>query len=173
MMNSTVRELDVRPILRNGGEPFQAIMNAVSDLGPNQGLRLLATFCPKPLLGVMKERGFDHVAREISGGDWEVIFTPRPGHDDGLAASTGAADASNWPEPVAHLDLVDLDPPEPMVRILAVVERLQAGEVLFAALSREPIFLFPELQKRGHHWVGNFDATGTTFRIFVRAGGPS
>ena len=30
-------ELDVRPILRAGGEPFQEIMEAVSKLGPGQG----------------------------------------------------------------------------------------------------------------------------------------
>ena len=33
-----VAELDVRPILRDGGEPFQAIMAAVAALGPDQVL---------------------------------------------------------------------------------------------------------------------------------------
>lgn len=169
-MNPAVRELDVRPILKNGGEPFQAIMDAVNGLGTNQRLRLLATFYPRPLLGVMKERGFDHEAREIGGGDWEVIFIPSPGRGGDISASAEAADAAAWPDPSTYLDLADLEPPEPMVRILAAVEQLPSGQVVFAALSREPIFLFPELERRGHQWVGSFDATGTVFRIFIRVG---
>lgn len=68
--------LDVRDILKAGGEPFSRIMQAVEALTPGQGLRLLATFKPVPLFTVMAQRGFGHAEREIGGGDWEVIFTP-------------------------------------------------------------------------------------------------
>lgn len=161
--------LDVRPILRSGGEPFQAIMQAVQELKPGQGLKLLATFRPQPLFRVMDGRGFDHEAREIEGGDWEVIFTPRP-EAPPVATSADGDRPETWPDPVRHLDLSDLDPPEPMVRILAAAEALEPGEVLFAVLSREPLFLFPELTKRGHQWAGNFDASGSAYRILVRVG---
>lgn len=67
--------LDVRDTLKNGGEPFSQIMQAVEALAPGQGLRLLATFKPVPLFGVMAQRGFGHTERAIGGGDWEVIFT--------------------------------------------------------------------------------------------------
>lgn len=161
--------LDVRPILRSGGEPFQAIMQAVQDLRPGQGLRLLATFRPQPLFRVMEGRGFDHAARKIEGGDWEVLFTPQP--DAARVETSVDADRPEaWPDPSDHLDLTDLDPPEPMVRILAAAEALEPGEVLFAVLSREPLFLFPELTKRGHQWAGNFDETGSAYRILVRVG---
>ena len=39
-----------------------------------------------------------------------------------------------------------------------------------AVLSREPVFLFPELTRRGHQWAGNFDETGSAYRILVRIG---
>ncbi|CAM5218600.1 TusA-related sulfurtransferase OS=Bosea thiooxidans OX=53254 GN=ARD30_06025 PE=4 SV=1 [Bosea thiooxidans] len=52
------RELDVRPMLRAGEEPFQAIMDAVSALAPGQSLRLIAPFRPVPLFSVMANRGF-------------------------------------------------------------------------------------------------------------------
>lgn len=68
--------LDVRDILKAGGEPFSQIMQAVEGLTLGQGLRLLATFKPVPLFTVMAQRGFGHSEREIGGGDWEVIFTP-------------------------------------------------------------------------------------------------
>lgn len=78
--------LDVRDILKAGGEPFSHIMQAVENLSPGQGLRLLATFKPVPLFGVMAQRGFGHTEREIGGGDWEVIFTPA----QAASAVTGA-----------------------------------------------------------------------------------
>ncbi|MCR6500090.1 DUF2249 domain-containing protein [Shinella sp. CPCC 101442] len=161
--------LDVRPMLRSGGEPFQAIMQAVQDLRPGQGLKLLATFRPQPLFRVMEGRGFDHEVREIEGGNWEVLFTPQP-EAVPVAVSVDADRPETWPDPSEHLDLTDLDPPEPMVRILAAAEALEPGNVLFAVLSREPLFLFPELTKRGHQWAGNFDEAGSTYRILVRVG---
>ncbi|MCF1449310.1 DUF2249 domain-containing protein [Agrobacterium vitis] len=164
-------ELDVRPLLKNGGEPFQAIMQAVMGLEPGQGLKLYATFCPTPLFDVMANRGFAHQASEIEGGDWEVVFTPKPlDHAEVISSNAGAPQA--WPEPERQLDLTDLDPPEPMVRILAAAEKMQPGAVMFVLLAREPLFLFPELIKRGHQWAGNFDDLGETFRMLIRIGSP-
>ena len=77
----------------------------------------------------------------------------------------------SWGNPIEELDLVDLEPPEPMVRILEALEDLKPGDVLFALLAREPVFLFPELAKRQHEWAGNFDASGTAYRLLVRHGG--
>lgn len=160
-------ELDVRPLLANGVEPFPQIMSAVEALSPQQGLRLLAPFRPEPLFNVMRRRGFSHQVRELGGGDYEVCFLPAAAS---VAHSQDAASADIWPEAVLELDLTDLDPPQPMVRILAELEGMQPGEVLFALLSREPVFLFPELQRRGHQWVGSHDETGTVFRMLVRRG---
>jgi TusA-related sulfurtransferase len=164
-------ELDVRPILLSGGEPFGAIMASVERLQPGQRLRLLATFKPVPLFQVMARRGYDNEAREIGDGDWEVIFTPAGGDgtiDDGTGAS--AASAANWPDPARYLDCTEIEPPQPLVEILAALEAMPAGEVLFALLGREPVFLFPELKARGHAWVGDFDETGKAYRLMVRAG---
>lgn len=169
-MTTPYKELDVRPILRNGGEPFQAIMEAVQSLKPGEGLRLLATFKPEPLFRVMGKRGFSHEASEIGGGEWQVLFTPEAGGPADVAASSDAVSAASWAEPVFHLDLTDLDPPEPMARILSRTELMDPGEVLFALLSREPVFLMPELEKRGHQWVGNYDETGTAYRMLIRIG---
>jgi hypothetical protein len=58
------------------------------------------------------------------------------------------------------------------VKILATAETMQPGEVLAALLRREPLFLFPELAKRGHSWRGGFEADGKTYRVLVRIGIP-
>ncbi len=164
-------ELDVRPILRAGGEPFGKIIETVAALGAGTGLRLLATFEPTPLFHVLGSKGFSHEARQLDGGDWEVIF--RPSADakaPGSGALTSPDDDSEWPQPVRDLDNRDLDPPEPMVRILAATEVMREGEVLSALLCREPTFLLPELAKRGHRWRGGFEPDAKTYKILVRVG---
>lgn len=173
-MSQTFVDLDVRPILRDGGEPFGAIMSAVAALAPDQGLRLYATFKPVPLFQVLGAKGFEAEAREIDDGDWEVTFRRA------VAAEAEAPrtvpqpdDPATWPAPLCHLDNRDLDPPEPMVRILAALETLGDGEVLSALLCREPMFLLPELAKRGHRWHGALDADGSTYRILIRAAAPA
>lgn len=168
-MKTEFIDVDVRPILRAGGEPFSVIMQAVEGLEPGQGMRLFATFKPIPLFGVLGSRGFSHEAIELDGGEWEVLFRPEQASPSPPSIDPGA-DASAWPEPSIELDNRDLDPPEPMVRILEAIERMKAGEVLSALLLREPRFLFPELAKRGHHWRGGFDAGRKTYRISIRVG---
>ncbi len=168
---TTFVDLDVRPIQRSGGEPVAKIIETVAGLGPATGLRLLATFEPTPLFHVLGSKGFSHEARQLDGGDWEILF--RPGASAPAAAGETLAspgDDSEWPQPVRHLDNRDLDPPEPMVRILAALEAMREGEVLSALLCREPTFLLPELAKRGHRWRGGFEPDGQTFKILVRVG---
>jgi uncharacterized protein (DUF2249 family) len=162
-------ELDVRPTLRAGGEPFGEIMATTSRMTAGQSLRLLATFEPKPLFHVLGSQGFSHEAREIGGGDWEVIFTKTA--VKAAAPAAAAPDTSGpWPTPVQSLDNRGLEPPEPMVRTLAEIEKMKQGEVIEALLEREPVFLYRELAKRGHSWKGDFEDNGKTFRLFVRKG---
>jgi uncharacterized protein (DUF2249 family) len=168
---TTFVDLDVRPLLRSGGEPFGEIMKTVAALGPGQGLRLFATFKPVPLFSALGARGFSHEEKEIGGGDWEVLFSPTGAPAAAPAAPPPApADDTAWPEPVQSLDNRDLDPPEPMVRILAATETMKEGEVLSALLCRKPMFLIPELEKRGHRWQGDFEPDGKTYRILVQIG---
>jgi len=170
-MMTTIVELDLRPMLRAGGEPFEKIMQTVAALDPDQGLRLFATFKPTPLLRVLESKGFVHEAKELEGGEWEVLFRPsKAAAADGDAGTVLPMDNSAWPEPVQQLDNRDLDPPEPMVRILAAIETMKQGEVLSALLCREPMFLLPELAKRGHHWRGGFEPDGKTYKILVKIG---
>jgi uncharacterized protein (DUF2249 family) len=157
-----LRELDVRQILRDGGMPFQLIMDTFASLAPGEGVRLHAIFEPTPLIRQLSSRGFSSNSRRISDDDWEIDFLP-------AASEPDAAQEAVWPEPVWNLDLTELPPPEPMERILARLEMMDSGEVLFALLNREPLFLFTELKERGHEWVGGFDETGKVYRILIRA----
>jgi uncharacterized protein (DUF2249 family) len=162
-------DVDVRPILRSGGEPFSIIMSALSGLEPGQGLRLYATFKPVPLFAVLADKGFAHSERALDGGEWEVLFMPAETKPKQAAPAAASPGFNDWPEPAVKLDNRDLDPPEPMVRILATAEQLGPGETLSALLRREPVFLFPQLEKRGFRWLGGFTPDGTAYELTVRA----
>lgn len=171
-MTGNFVDLDVRPALRAGEEPFEQIMAAVAALSPGQGLRLFATFKPIPLLHVLGSKGFTHELKELEEGEWEVLFAPA---DQASAAMeidivASAETKGEWPSPIRELDNRDLEPPEPMVRILAALEDMREGEVLSALLCREPVFLLPELSKRGHQWQGAFEPDGATYKILISAG---
>lgn len=67
-------ELDVRQVLKDGGEPFGEIMQAIAQVPSDGALRLRATFKPVPLFGVLRVRGFKHWVEYGEGDDWVVWF---------------------------------------------------------------------------------------------------
>lgn len=162
-------DVDVRPILRAGGEPFSVIMATLEHLQPGQGLRLFASFKPVPLFAVMADKGFAHSAQPLDGGEWEVLFTPAVVAPEPTGRAAAASIFDNWPEPALKMDNRDLEPPEPMVRILAAADRLAPGETLSVLLRREPVFLFPQLEKRGFRWLGGFTPDEAAYELTVRA----
>jgi len=166
--------VDVRPELRAGGEPFPRIMQAVANLEPGQTLRLLATFEPVPLYAVLGRKGLAHRAIHHGEEDWEILFTPDPdpasvSPPPPPAAGSHAGDGSGWPAPKQSLDNRNLQPPEPMVRILSALEQLAPGEVMEAWNDREPLLLYPELEARGAAIQMRQEVAGV--RLLIRRGG--
>ena len=70
--------VDARPIIAGGGEPFDAIMAAVSSLQDGEDLVILAPFEPVPLEGVLSSQGFTYEASDLGDGDWQVTFRHQP-----------------------------------------------------------------------------------------------
>jgi uncharacterized protein (DUF2249 family) len=56
------------------------------------------------------------------------------------------------------IDNRGLEPPEPMVRILAALAKLPEGDSIIALMDREPLLLYPELERRGCEWDFREDA---------------
>lgn len=68
-------ELDVRPMLARGEEPFETIMATVAELG-DRSLLLISPFEPTPLLGVLSSQGFGYEVDKVSDTEWRTRFTP-------------------------------------------------------------------------------------------------
>jgi len=49
-----------------------------------------------------------------------------------------------------ELDLRELEPPEPMIRILTTLEALSPGGEIIALLPRNPVYFLPRLEEAGH-----------------------
>jgi len=75
MSTGKFRTLDVRPTLKNGGEPFSLISKEVASLKPDEGLILITPFLPSPLIEHLKSSGFDARPQSQSDGSWQTIFT--------------------------------------------------------------------------------------------------
>ena len=53
-------ELDVRPILAENRDPLKTILATINNLRGDEGLKLVNTFEPVPLIHLLSERGFTH-----------------------------------------------------------------------------------------------------------------
>ncbi len=72
-------QLDVRPAMARGDDPFALIMAAVAGLGPAEPFELIAPLDPVPLYDVLGGRGFEHQTEPLGGGDYRVVFRRQVG----------------------------------------------------------------------------------------------
>ncbi len=149
-------EVDARPILARGEEPFAAIVAAAAGVPAGQALRLLVGFEPVPLYGVLAKQGFVPRARQLEPDLWEVLFVRQAGGQTRGTPPTPPPAAGPLPaappvEPTATLtiDVSELVPPEPMVRILETLAELPPGAVLLVHHVRRPVHLYPRLDELG------------------------
>ena len=142
--------MDVREDLRCGREPFGRILGAVDQLKAGQALRVIAPLRPTPLIGVMTNRGFTHQAKELGGGDWEVVFE-REASQPAAPAPAAPPPCPARPANVVQVDARGLEQPQPLVKILEALAALPDGAALHAQTDRRPMHLLPHLQARGYH----------------------
>jgi uncharacterized protein (DUF2249 family) len=169
-------DLDVRPDLRRGEEPFSKIMAARREVPSGGVLRLRATFEPVPLYAVLGKQGLEHWTEKFADDDWRVWFyAPASGEAaeavEGAEAHTGAASAgeteSDPEDDVVILDVRGLEPPEPMVRTFEALEALPVGKTLLQLNVRVPQFLLPQLEGRGFTYEIR-EQSKDLVRIFIR-----
>src|SRR5262249_33600668 len=106
--------LDVRDDIRRGNEPFTRIMTAVRELEGDQALVLRVPFEPIPLYDVLGRGGFQLGRERRAAADWSVPFSRESGPSPAAAAPT-------------VIDVRGLEPPQPMVKVLDAIDRLEPG----------------------------------------------
>ena len=143
------RTLDVRGILKKGGDPFHLIVDTVRKLAPDEALHLVVGFDPKPLYLVMRTFGrASHTERR--GGAVHVWFYRKDAGQAPTQKRDPAADVRAPLQPPVPLDVRGLEPPQPMITILEKLGELGPGGQLLVKHHREPVLLYEKLALRGY-----------------------
>ena len=148
--------LDVRPILEQGVDPFEAIDDSLKTMTKNETLLIINSFEPVPLINKMKKAGY---LCEVERIDDKTIYTylskTDEVHTEKNENLNSKAEISfeelkeKFKENLIEKDVRDLEMPMPMVTILETIEELKSGEALFVHHKRLPQYLLPELETRG------------------------
>lgn len=72
-----IKELDVRPILEQKGEPYNLIMDTYRQIGKGGVLILHTTFKPLPLIGVFKAKGYLSDSLQLEKKHHVTLFYPK------------------------------------------------------------------------------------------------
>jgi len=145
---------DVRPILAQGTDPLEKILQKTKELSPKDILLIVAPFDPVPLRHVMAGKGYDSFVSEVEEGYWKIFFKKLP-KTRKMRPLPLLPDLppfpSSWKDGRLGMDLRGLTPPNPMIAVLKIIETGEGGDGFQVRLNRDPVYLFPELALRGWH----------------------
>lgn len=145
-------ELDVRPILASGNDPFMDIMGKVKSLKDDETLLIINTFEPVPLYSVLGKKGFGHKTIN-ENGEWKIYFFKEENQSANEEGNKKSKPELN--EDIFELDVRNLEPPEPMIKILETLPQLNGNTILLVHHHREPLMLYDKLTERGFTAVAN------------------
>ncbi|MBI2955445.1 MAG: DUF2249 domain-containing protein [Chloroflexi bacterium] len=151
--------LDVRDDQRNHSDPFKRIMAATSQIQEGQVFQLRNTFEPLPLYDVLGKQGFVAWARKLGTEDWEIFFL-KTARTQGAKTDSGSIDQARPAEDggidttaataTITIDVGELTPPQPMIKIMDALASLKHGETLLVHHQRRPAYLYPKLAELGY-----------------------
>lgn len=164
--------VDVRDAPLRNGEPFNAIMKAAAQVRDGGMLLLRSSFEPLPLYEVLGKRGFLSWARRFAADNWEVFFFRSATSMGNVAEENASPSAGHVDvEPTASMviDVRELVPPQPLMRIMDALAQLQPGQTLLVHHVRRPVYLYPRLAEQGCTHVTREVALGCV-EILIRKG---
>lgn len=159
-------ELDVRALLEQGQEPFKHIQKASAKVPEGSRLLLIAPFEPIPLYQALGRQGFEPWCSQHQG-TYEVHFY-RSGVPWTPPVQVGqTAPISRSFDQEIHIPET-LEPPEPMMRILAALDRLPAGKTLLVHHVRRPVYLLQRLEDLGFRT--EVQEQGSEVKLWIQKG---
>ncbi len=151
--NKKIIELDVRPIIQSGKDPFLDIMNKVKMLKDDEVLLLINSFEPIPLYAVMEKKKYQHVTFK-KPSEYYVYFIKKDNesseNSNQLINNNNVIHPSQVSENIIEIDVRELEPPEPMLKILETLPQLDDNSVLVVHHHRDPLMLYEKLEERGY-----------------------
>ncbi|MBS1547522.1 MAG: DUF2249 domain-containing protein [Bacteroidetes bacterium] len=150
---ANVQELDVRPILSSGQDPFNLILGKVKALHTGEALRITNDFEPIPLIQLLGKQGFRTYSELLDSNTWHTwFFKAEESAIPTAKAATTSDDFDAWvgkfESRTKTIDVRHLEMPLPMLTILDELEHLPDGHALYVNHKRIPVFLLPELEER-------------------------
>lgn len=142
---------DVRPILEAGKDPLKEILHKVKKLRKGNALLIINSFEPIPLYDLLGKKGFSHWS-EFNADRWFVYFFNDKNavfFDDEDELTIPEIDINDF-ESIVKLDVQSLPAPEPMIKILENLNRIDEKTVMLVYHHREPLLLYPKLNERGY-----------------------
>src|SRR5690606_218027 len=123
-----VAVLDVRPILDAGKDPLKQILAALKNLPGGHVLKILNTFAPSSLIGLVEKKGYVSYV-EAEGAD--LVATYRHKKSQTQEVDVEIPDNEEWEADFMHfkdnliaIDVRDLPMPQPMMAILDALKDL-------------------------------------------------
>jgi len=166
-------ELDVRPTIEAGNDPFKTILDAANKLPVDGVLLIINSFEPVPLIKILKEKGFETNTEKPEAGVVHTYFrkTEKSGKADltqveKTKLSEFELTVTKYGENIKTIDVRHMEMPEPMVTILQEIEKLPEGFALFVHHKRVPQFLLPELEKRDFD-ILNHEEDENNVKLFI------
>ncbi|WP_316815732.1 DUF2249 domain-containing protein [Pedobacter nyackensis] len=155
-----VYELDVRPFLSRNEDPLKEILRLAKKIGIGERMKIINSFEPVPLIHLLAEKGFLVFSETVS--DKLVITWFEKTRSELCVTRSTEEVAAEVPSKlfdkvmsrfrqnkIKYLDVRELEMPQPMLRILSVIENLKTDELLYVYHKKLPVYLLPELKKKG------------------------
>lgn len=143
---------DVRPIINEGKDPLKFILAKVKELTEDEILLLINSFEPIPLYSVLGRMGYSHQTQK-EGEVFKIYFyreeKTAAAEEDNQQRAADEIDVTAF-ENIVELDVRGLEPPEPMVKILETLSKIDDKTALLVDHHREPVMLYPKLEERGY-----------------------
>lgn len=155
-----VYELDVRPQLSKNEDPLKDILWLAKKMGVGERLKIINSFEPIPLIKLLAEKGF-FVFCEVMRENLVITWFEKTRDEINAAQLTDELEIEVPPklfdkvksrfsqDKIKYLDVRGLEMPKPMLRILDFAAHLKADELLYVYHKKLPVYLLPELTKKG------------------------
>ena len=127
--------------------------------GLGERLKIINSFEPVPLIGLLTDKGFLHHTEAIeedlivtwfekTNGDTVMVELPPEDHGANEQHVFDMVLQQFPNEKVKYIDVRHLEMPLPMIRILESIDTLNDGELLYVYHKKVPVYLLPELNKK-------------------------